>query len=119
MREGGVDPLGGSFGAEIGSVDGKGDGARFPAAEKQGRRRGGAGEAFGVAVRGRGEDSFGAGYGEDASGDCEGPDLEAELSWELWKERELGIGGGHCVARLRARDGEESDFVLRARLCCR
>lgn len=47
-------------------------------------------------------------------GDGEGPDLEAELGWELWKMRELGFGGGHSAARLRARGSEELKFVLRA-----
>ena len=84
-----------------------------------GRWRGGGVEALGVAACGGGEDSFCAGYGEEAVGYCEGPDLEAELGGEIGEMREgiLSWRRPFCY-------GQECDavgivmFVLRAGLSC-
>lgn len=118
MSEGGVDPLRTAVSAEVGGVVTMGDRARFATCEQQRRWGGGGGEAFGVAPGGGGEDAFGAGYGEDAVGDCEGPDLEAELDGEVGEVVELGRGGGHWALVLGVCEAMELEFVLRAGLCC-
>jgi hypothetical protein len=108
--------LWGGVGAEIRSVEREGDGARLPAAEKQGGQWRGGAEALRVAVRGGEEDSLYAGYGEEAVGDCEGLDLEADFGGEVWEVGERGGRGGHCVVRLRAGDGEELDVCFKSKI---